>query len=381
MKRIKFLGIMMLGMSCLFQSCKSELDELQQESIKPKDFQVLENERKQKYAVNAVDESIKGDFELRNGVLHFKNFETFKKVRDSFINLHMPERAAFAEKQGFESRISVTYDVLEQLRETKSKEDYDNLIKSYSDIIAFDEISQSVISRISDDCIASILNKDGLVFIGKILYKFTDGLEFIVFDGDKSRLSNIKNARVGESLEMSIINTKTVQSNKNARICTYMGGYEIATNSTNRWGKIEYKVDAPVYYYEPNNNYYNPWRAEAHSYAKGDALMPGTWGGRFSYWTWHWLFVSYKLQLAIQNNVLGSTIVQGERLEASMGADFHSYVSAYRPNNQESISVLINDNNSFNPPFVQGQNKYNWAEAGPNQWIYPNDCHSYYLQW
>jgi hypothetical protein len=383
MKRIKFLGIMMLGMSWMFQSCKDDLNQLQQENTTSGNSLAFENERKQKFATNAVDESIKGDFELKEGVLHFKNVASFMKLRDSFVNLHMPERAEFAEKQGFESRLSVTFGVLEKLRTQKSKVEFENLIESNADFVVFDEVSQTATSRISDDCLASIINKDGFVYIGKILYKFTDGTEYIVFDGDKSKLNGIKNGRIGESLEVSVMKTKNSQLYKNTRICNYWGVLGSSTNSnyTDRTGKVEYQVDGLSYFYEPNGNPATPWRVQGHSYVKASAQRPGfLWGGRTDYHTWHWLFVDFQLQLAQNGTVLGTTRVRTSKLEASMGADFHNYVDVYRGTN-EPVSVVFNTNNPVIFPESPGENKYNWAEAGPNQWLNPNDCHDHSYQW
>ena len=373
MKKIKLLGIMMFGISCLFQSCKSELDELNQNDITAKNSQAFENERKQKFAVNAVDESIKGDFELKEGVLHFKNVASFIKLRDSFINLKMSDRAEFADKQGFESRLSLTFKALEKVRNAKSKEEYDNLIVSNIDFIAYDKESELAVSRISDDCAASILNKDGLVYIGKILYKFADGAEYIVFDGDKSKLMGIKNGRIAESLEIAVIDTK--KSNKNARICTYLGviGWSTNPNNIDKSGKVEYKVDGTTFYYDPNGSSYLPWIVQGHGYVKGSAMCPSVWGGRTDYWTWNWLYVSYKLQLFAYGSVIGSQPVSANKLEAGWGTDFHSYVTG-RMGVNGTVDIVVNDQ-------LGGENKFNWAEAGPNQWLYPNDCHWYPIQW
>lgn len=382
MKKIKLFVFMMLGMSCMIQSCKSELEQIQQDNSILGSTQAFELERKQKFSANAVDESINGDFKVKDGILHFKNVAAFIKLRDSFVNLHMPERAAFAEKQGFESRLSITFNLLEKVRNAKSKEEYENLILSNNDFIAFDKENQLVDSRISDDCLASILNRDGFVYIGRILYKFTDGNEYIVFDGDKSRLNSIKNGRIAESLEVSVMNTKNSQSNKNARICNYWGVIGSSTNPDygNRTGKLEYKVDGLSYFYEPNSNYATPWRVQGHSYVKASAQRPGLFSGREDYNTWHWLYVDFQLQLAQNGTVLGTTRVRTSKLEASMGVDFHNYVDVYRGTN-ENVDVVFNTNNPVIFPESAGANKYNWAEAGPNQWLYPNDCHDHSYQW
>lgn len=385
MKRIKLLVFMMLGMSCLFQSCKSDLDQLHQENSVSADSKAFENERKQRFAANAVDESIKGDFELEDGILHFKNVASFIKLRDSFVNLKMAERAEFAEKNGFESRLSITFKALEKIRNAKSKAEYEKLIASTIDYVAYDEKTQLAVSRISDDCSASILTKDGLVYIGKILYKFSNGKEYIVFDGDKSKLESVKSGRVGESLEISVISTtNTSQANKSARICTYAGVIGWSTNPQyqDRSGKVEYKVDGLEYFYEPNSNYDNPWRVNGHSYVKGSAMCPSYWGGRTDYWTWNHLFVNFKLQLVRSGygTILGTERVRDSKLEAGYGTDFHSYVSGYSPTNS-SVDIVLNDNNPVIIPESPGENKFNWAEAGPNQWLYPNDCHWYPIQW
>jgi hypothetical protein len=377
MKKIKLFVFMMLGMSCLFQSCKNDLEQLQQENTISDNYQAFENERRQKFATNAVDESIKGDFELREGILHFKNVATYIKLRDSFIDKNMSERAAFAEKNGFESRLSVTFKALEKIRNTKSKEEYKSLIAQNIDFVAYDEVTQLAVSRIGDDCAASILNKDGLVYMGKVLYKFANGKEYIIFDGDMNKLSSLKNSRVGESLEVAEISTN--QSNKNAKICSYWGviGWSTNPNYGDRSGKMEYKVDGLIYYYEPNNNPSKPWRVQGHGYVKGSAACPDGWGGRTDYWTWNRIIVNYRLQLFDGNSVVESARVGQDKLEAGYGTDIHSYVNG-NISTLRAVDIVINDGIEIPYSII---NKYNWAEAGPNQWLEPNDCHWYPVQW
>lgn len=366
MKKIKLLVFMMLGMSCMIQSCKTDLDEVK----------AVSNETpidRRKYDVNLVDESIVGNFKIVDGILHFKDFETFRKVRDGLDKISMKERIAFAGIKGLNSRLSKTQNVLEKIANAKSLEEKESLIKANSEIIIKDNYGIAM-SKISDDCTSALVTTEGMVYIGKILYMFTPNIEYIVYDGDRNKLIGVKNGRkVNESAELSIINTSQ-KSVKNARLCNGLDAYEASNLNNSSFGKMFTIVDAPEFNYSGNNLY----TIRVHSYSKAYAMGIDIYGNFAQILTSHIFSVNYSIKMYRRYqtvDILNSPYTWSDsRSGYGSSIDFHfndyAYNQPYSLNN--NMDVYIETNPVPSTVFQNFQHRYNYAELAPGQWIYPN---------
>lgn len=368
----------MLGISCMFQSCKSEFDEIKAVSNE------VEIDRR-KYDINLVDENIASDFKLVDGILHFKNFEAFRKTCEGLDKISLKEKIAFSEIKGLNSRLGNTQVILEKINNAKSNEERERIILANSEVV-FKDRNGLVMNKISDDCTSALVTNEGMVYIGKMLYMFTPDAEYIVYDGDKSRLTGVKNGRkINESEVLSIINTST-KASKSARLYVSLGA-EVQSNVNNTRGKMYTIVDSPEFFPSGNNLY----QIRVHSYSKAQALS-NPLGSYAPYSTSHIFSVNYSIKMYSgllspyvtypftgysppSSTTLNSPYTWSDsRSGSGSSIDFHFYDYAYdKPYSlRNNMSVLIETEPTPSTVFANFQHRYNYAELGPGQWIYPD---------
>jgi hypothetical protein len=377
MKKVRLFMLVVFGISHLFQSCKSELNDVQADpTIESNEINAL----REKYSSNTVDETIKGDFVIREGIVHFKDINSFLKVKDIITSLKMEERVAFFNNQGFISRLSITQQIIDKIRNAKTVEERDRIIQKNSNILLVDG-DKTVLSKLTDDGTSAVVTNDGMVYIGKILYMFTDGIEYIVYDGDKTRLEDIKNGRkTVESAELSIINTANNNS-KNGRFCRYMSGFTKSTAvGSDVWGKTFFLLDTPTFLYQGSNLY----TVEVHAYSKGVAVKPDQYGTpNQEFASWNTLSINFAVNMYPKNQSTASSFYNNNsapfnasKTKFELGTDFHNYARAYnqpayRVNN---VDAVMDDNTYVAAPQIAYTNRYNNEFLGPNQWITPYSC-------
>jgi hypothetical protein len=167
-----------------------------------KDIQTVTTETNQ--ATGKAD-AIKGDFYVENGTLRFKNVKSLLSTVDELSKFDISERYHFGEQIGFKSYLSCFAEVLQKSSAADDK-DYDNVLKDYADVI--DAKSDGTFKmRIVNKNLASVLDRNGIVYIGKRVYRFTDFGEAIAINGDVERLKTVTATTVSDD------NIKVIVSN------------------------------------------------------------------------------------------------------------------------------------------------------------------------
>jgi len=179
-----------------------------------------------------VDNSISESFEVREGVLHFKDLKAFEATWDKVRALKENERVVFFEKYGIKTYANEYQSVLRKLADAESKTDYDNILANNVDVVKVDESGTSL-PTITNSFINHFINRKGLVYIGKILYQFGQKHQKIAFDGKLSTINETQNSQ-----QLLILNNHSSVSNARIGSCTYFqtskteGGNRRATAST-----------------------------------------------------------------------------------------------------------------------------------------------------
>lgn len=185
------------------------------------------------YSKNIIDESISGSYLVRNGVMHFRDLKAFDETVAKFKAFSDAEKALFINGGGFSSYSNEFMKTLVKLNNAKDKAEYDKIVSQNQDIL---EVNQDGVLRpkVGDRSTNDFVNREGLVYIGKVLYKFGKTEQRIAFDGNASTLKNEE-----ESKQLMI--TKFPTNVKNARSCLgfyaqrEQNGNRRATASTNVW--------------------------------------------------------------------------------------------------------------------------------------------------
>lgn len=141
----------------------------------------ISSEVKSAIQENLVDLSLKSDYEVKRGILHFKDLDTYLKVRNSLRKLSISDRIQKTNLSGFTSLLSLYQEYID-----KFEKDQD--IESYRDIIGKVSNDKKQQFLNSDFVVSALVNRAGLVYIGKILYQFSDKQQEIIIDGDISKL-------------------------------------------------------------------------------------------------------------------------------------------------------------------------------------------------
>jgi hypothetical protein len=183
------------------------------------------------YSKNVVDESIKGDFQVIGGILHFKDSKAFNTYYDKLAKLPISEREGYFSQYGLKSLLDTYREFHNNLNNTKNQIEYNTVTSKYSKIVQVDK-NDKIFNFTNDNLVeASFLNAQGLVFIGKMVFKFENSFETIVLDGDISKIDNkpsktvIKFNRVVKNKlrpnSSCISNTKTTYGNDRRNILSF----------------------------------------------------------------------------------------------------------------------------------------------------------------
>ncbi len=131
---------------------------------------------------------VKGQFTVQNGILHFENSQALFDALEQLRLYDISERRNFGKDFGFKSMLSSFCDVLIKSRDIEDMDAYDSLFKENSDIIDYKE-DGTFSFKTATPIMASVTNRNGIVYVGKSVYQFTDFGEVIIVDGDINRLS------------------------------------------------------------------------------------------------------------------------------------------------------------------------------------------------
>jgi hypothetical protein len=153
-----------------------------------KDVQTVTTETTQ---VKSKVDAVKGNFHVENGIIHFDNSEAFHDVLNQLKKFDMSERRHFADKLGFKSLLSAYVDVQLQCAAAEDEQTHKAALRNNADIIDASKNDGTFEMRIANRDLASVLNREGFLYIGASAYRFTDFGEAIAIDGDIERLKTV----------------------------------------------------------------------------------------------------------------------------------------------------------------------------------------------
>jgi hypothetical protein len=175
-----------------------------------KDVQTTAEPTQAKSTIDAV----KGDFHVENGILHFDNPQALHDVLEQLRKFDISERRNFGAKIGFTSLLYAYNDVLQKTAAAAEGDEkaYDDILKTNADILSMRN-DGTFEMRILNKNLASILNREGIFYVGKVAYRFTDFGETVAIDGDVERLKTVtKLTPSDKNFKVFITNNLAVRS-------------------------------------------------------------------------------------------------------------------------------------------------------------------------
>lgn len=143
--------------------------------------------------------------------MHFRDLKAFDETVAKFKAFSEEEKAIFGSTGGFSSYANEFTKTLVKLNNAKDKSEYDKIVSQNQDILEANQDGM-LIPKVGDRSMNDFVNRKGLIYIGKVLYKFGKTEQRIAFDGNASTLDNEE-----ESKQLLIMKLPT--SVKNARRC------------------------------------------------------------------------------------------------------------------------------------------------------------------
>lgn len=221
-----------------------------------------------------TDMSVKGEYEIRNGLLYFKSADTFTSLDMALRKMTAEDRIVFTQKLGFKSLLEVERDLYKKLSETDSKDSYVDLLKANKDVLKQSD-ETSGFTTVFEDISAALLNREGMVSIGGRIHCFAKGKTIVASVVDDVRESY----KAGKKLKDGTVyleENKSAGARRGFGPCSSM--FTAAESSDNN-RRVEVRVSINRRVTDIGNNHCN---IEYYTYVRGDPFKK-SWGS----WTYY----------------------------------------------------------------------------------------------
>jgi hypothetical protein len=219
--------------------------------------------------------------QVKDGILSFENVDEFHKVRRMLAEAPTEERINWERSMGFYSMQSEYEDILTELENAQTKEEYEEILYQNSHIIYIDE--ENIIRpyvEIGELMVST--NSKGIVFVGKHAHRYTKTHHYISLNGDPSLIS-------GDIIK---IDGKNVvgheQFPESTKIGYTCGTYhrKVSYYDGDRMAELIIRVTLDAYQINQSSNEY---RIYTTALARGNAYKKNFWGNWVSYNTNNYL--------------------------------------------------------------------------------------------
>lgn len=172
-----------------------------------------------------VDETIIDDYEVRKGIIHFKDLSTYNELMKNnqlFLSDLKRKKVDF---------VSFRDKAVEAIQKAEAANNIEERIKiiSENEILIYQR--GNAVYETMPGFIAHLINPDGFVVIGKVYYRHTPDFQYIIFGNNDKWLEDAKNGKFDGK---HILRFNLHSSSKNGRLsvwgCTWLGG--VTNNST-----------------------------------------------------------------------------------------------------------------------------------------------------
>lgn len=174
-----------------------------------------------KYQSNYTDENIKSDYTVIDGTIHFKNQESFKKVMNNLDEF----KKDIKEYKNFISSEEYLRNLMTSLAKSKTVSQRNEIFQQNLDYLV--DID-GIIAPKKNCFVTPFTDKNGSYFIGKVIILLNADSQFIIYDGDKNKISSIKSGVIPNGVVQKI-STNSPRA-KMSRSCGFLSG-ELTTGN------------------------------------------------------------------------------------------------------------------------------------------------------
>lgn len=206
MKKIILLPALLLLLLINYSCQKSdEIVDISKQNSKTKEN--FDMDLYQKYKSNFTDDSIKEDYSVIDGIVHFKNQESFRNVTSNLIVLKKD-----LETKGFISSEKYLKNLFYNMSKSKSKDEMKSIIESNDDYLTYNEDRVEIVDGMK---IAPFTDKNGMFFVGKVLFMLSKNNQYIIYDGSLDKANEIINGSIKEN---NLVQKLSMNNNSKTKI-------------------------------------------------------------------------------------------------------------------------------------------------------------------
>jgi len=231
---------------------------------------------------------------VRNSILQFKNFDEFISVLDSLNKLPKAQIMSFKSEEGFQSLFSIRENYFACLEFAEDEATYNKLVLDHADLLIEGSVTEF---KIYNEVVYPIINRNGIVQIGDDLYKFTEGGQIVLKNGNVQTIKDLSES-MKQTEDMLVFKYK-----KSYDMKSYCGYYHTLVNieadDGDRRASLYCKV-VPVW----NDLSNGQFEYYTYAYSHGIAEKKTLFGGWRTYNTSHEMRLNYRVILM---NYFGKT--------------------------------------------------------------------------
>lgn len=123
---------------------------------------------------------------IKDGALCFDSAKYVSLIADSLLKMPPDLRKKWENSIGFESMYTVIANAYDELSNCSSIDEYNQVLSSYSDVLRVE--GEDISQIIPLDFYTSVVNREGIYYVGQAIVKITPKSKIIVWSGNKSKL-------------------------------------------------------------------------------------------------------------------------------------------------------------------------------------------------
>lgn len=207
------------------------------------------------------DPSVKSDYEVRDGILYFKDINSFTLLDRKLRDVSQKERIEFTNQIGFKSLLQYQSETYEKLGGIDNKDQYEKIVLENKDIFT---IENNELTPTFDQVSATLLNREGMVSIGGTIHCFAKDRTIVGQTLDKVRQAYSTGKKPDETVSILQVIQPETGSKPGAKMsasCAYFdqtatsnGNREARIRVSNNYRDLVASYTYGIYYY--NREYY-----------------------------------------------------------------------------------------------------------------------------
>lgn len=240
------------------------------------------------------DKTVSGDYQVRDGMLYFKNAKTFVQLEQKLNKLSPEKRIEFTRLLGFTSVADTKATADQQLEAAQTKEQFQQIVTKYQDIL---QLKGDHIEGNYKEGQAYLINRKGMVSIGGAIHVFTKEAQVITGSRIEEAEQAIKNPKAST---LKAVGFQTLGGSPNAKLSASCSSIDRTAESTgNRRAQIRTYIDVEYFCLSGDcQSGQATYQVQQYAYTVGTPTKKNFFGSWVNYSTGNTLSTRYTLSFS-----------------------------------------------------------------------------------